>query len=282
MKYKILIAGKATSIIDDFFLKMTESFEIMTTSLRHEDILRHVKYFQPHMFLFCMYNESREEYNKMISLKYQLDRARVLFGLLGSQTDCSDFERAAVNVADLTLVKPINAATIESRLMNFLSARRPLLDTPDVSQAVPQSEPVVTPAATSGFNIPAAADTDSVRKHILGVDDDIRMLKLLKEHLHTEYDVATALNGKIAMKFLETKKTDLILLDYEMPEEKGPDVLAKLRANDSTKDVPVIFLTGVTERDKIASALVHKPQGYLLKPINRDKLMDTITNVLGS
>lgn len=282
MKYKILIAGKATSIIDDFFLKMTESFEIMTTSLRHEDILRHVKYFQPHMFLFCMYNESREEYNKMISLKYQLDRARVLFGLLGSQTDCSDFERAAVNVADLTLVKPINAATIESRLMNFLSARRPLLDTPDVSQAVPQSEPVVTPAATSGFNIPAAADTDSVRKHILVVDDDIRMLKLLKEHLHTEYDVATALNGKIAMKFLETKKTDLILLDYEMPEEKGPDVLAKLRANESTKDVPVIFLTGVTERDKIASALVHKPQGYLLKPINRDKLMDTITNVLGS
>lgn len=282
MKYKILIAGKATSIIDDFFLKMTESFEIMTTSLRHEDILRHVKYFQPHMFLFCMYNESREEYNKMISLKYQLDRARVLFGLLGSQTDCSDFERAAVNVADLTLVKPINAATIESRLMNFLSARRPLLDTPDVSQAVPQSEPVVTPAATSGFNIPAAADADSVRKHILVVDDDIRMLKLLKEHLHTQYDVATALNGKIAMKFLETKKTDLILLDYEMPEEKGPDVLAKLRANESTKDVPVIFLTGVTERDKIASALVHKPQGYLLKPIDRNKLMDTITNVLGS
>lgn len=282
MKYKILITGKATSIIDDFFLKMTESFEIMTTSLRLDDILRHVKYFQPHMFLFCMYNESREDYNKMISLKYQLDRARVLFGLLGSQTDCSDFERAAVNVADLTLVKPINAATIESRLMNFLSARRPLLDIPDAPQAVPQSEPVNSPVNTSGFSIPAAADAGSGRKHILVVDDDIRMLKLLKEHLHADYDVATALNGKLAMKFLETKKTDLILLDYEMPEEKGPDVLAKLRANESTKDVPVIFLTGVTERDKIASALVHKPQGYLLKPIDRNKLMDTITNVLGS
>ena len=282
MKYKILIAGKATSIIDDFFLKMAESFEIMTTSLRLDDILRHVKYFQPHMFLFCMYNESREDYNKMISLKYQLDRAQVLFGLLGSQTDCSDFERAAVNVADLTLVKPINAATIESRLINFLSVRRPLLDTPDMPQAVPQSDPVVSPGNTSGFNVPASADAGSERKHILVVDDDIRMLKLLKEHLHADYDVATALNGKIAMKFLETKKTDLILLDYEMPEEKGPDVLAKLRANESTKDVPVIFLTGVTERDKIASALVHKPQGYLLKPIDRNKLMDTITNVLGS
>ena len=282
MKYKILIAGKATSIIDDFFLKMTESFEIMTTSLRLDDILRHVKYFQPHMFLFCMYNESRDDYNKMISLKYQLDRAQVLFALIGSQTDCSDFERAAVNVSDLTLVKPINASTLESRLINFLSARRPLRDIPDVPQAAPQSDSVISPASTSGFNIPAAADAGAERKHILVVDDDIRMLKLLKEHLHADYDVATALNGKIALKFLETKKTDLILLDYEMPEEKGPDVLAKLRANESTKDVPVIFLTGVTERDKIASALVHKPQGYLLKPIDRNKLMDTITNVLGS
>ena len=282
MKYKILIAGKATSIIDDFFLKMTESFEIMTTSLRLDDILRHVKYFQPHMFLFCMYNESRDDFNKMISLKYQLDRARVLFGVLGSQTDCSDFERAAVNVADLTLVKPITAAAIESRLTNFLTARRPLVDIPDVPQTTPQPDPVVSPASTSVFNAPAADGAVPERKHILVVDDDIRMLKLLKEHLHTDYDVATALNGKIAMKFLETKKTDLILLDYEMPEEKGPDVLAKLRANESTKDVPVIFLTGVTERDKIASALVHKPQGYLLKPIDRNKLMDTITNVLGS
>lgn len=282
MKYKILIAGKATSIIDDFFLKMTESFEIMTTSLRHEDILRHVKYFQPHMFLFCMYNESRDEYNKMISLKYQLDRSQVLFALIGSQTDCSDFERAAVNVSDLTLVKPITVSTIESRLMNFLTTRRPLLDIPDVSQVVSQSSPAAAPASMSEFNFPTAADVGSGRKHILVVDDDIRMLKLLKEHLHADYDVATALNGKVAMKFLETKKTDLILLDYEMPEEKGPDVLAKLRANESTKDVPVIFLTGVTERDKIASALVHKPQGYLLKPIDRNKLMDTITNVLGS
>ena len=282
MKYKLLIAGKATSIIDDFFLKMSENFEIMTTSLRLDDILRHVKYFQPHMFIFCMYNESRDDYMKMISLKYQLDRFRVIFTLIGSQTDCSDFERAAVNVADLTLVKPLTADAIESRLMQYLTDHRPLLESDHAQSASQEATVFNTSPSPATPSASPSLSTAGARKHILVVDDDIRMLKLLKEHLHLDYDVATALNGKVAMKFLSEKKTDLILLDYEMPEEKGPDVLAKIRANESTKDVPVIFLTGVTERDKIASALVHKPQGYLLKPIDRTKLMETITKVMES
>ena len=107
------------------------------------------------------------------------------------------------------------------------------------------------------------------------------MLKLLKEHLHDEYDIATAISGKIAMKFLERKRTDLILLDYEMPVENGPAVLEKLRANEATKDLPVIFLTGVSDREKIQEALVLKPQGYLLKPVEREKLLEIIIKTLG-
>ena len=63
------------------------------------------------------------------------------------------------------------------------------------------------------------------RKHVLVIDDDPIMLKVVKEHLHENYDVATAISGKIAYKFLESKSTDIILLDYEMPGEDGPDVL---------------------------------------------------------
>ncbi len=123
--------------------------------------------------------------------------------------------------------------------------------------------------------------TASQRAHILVVDDDPLMLKMLKEQLREDYDVATAVSGKIAMKFLERKKTNLILLDYEMPEENGPAVLEKLRANDATKDVPVIFLTGVSEREKIQEALALKPQSYLLKPVDREKLLNAITKFVG-
>ena len=295
MKYKILLAGKASSIIDDFFQRLTDSFEIMTTSLWHDDILRHVKYFQPHMFLFCMYNESREDFNRMLSLKYQLIKSRVYFGLIGSQTDVTDFERAAVNVADLIMVKPLTIDIIQKKIQKFLETHRPM-DTQDMDRDSSASAPTVSAQTNSFSTAPSAAAaaakpatnftaelaslTSPQRKHILVVDDDPRMLKMLKEQLHHDYDVGTAVNGKIAMKFLENKHTDLILLDYEMPDEKGPDVLEKIRANRSTKDVPVIFLTGVTERDKIQKALVLQPQGYLLKPIDRERLMETITKVL--
>lgn len=97
-------------------------------------------------------------------------------------------------------------------------------------------------------------DGEIRRRHILVVDDDVRVLRLLKVHLQ-DYDVATAINGKLALKFLENKTTDLILLDYEMPGENGPEVLKKLRANEKTKDIPVIFLTGVADSEKIQEVL---------------------------
>lgn len=93
--------------------------------------------------------------------------------------------------------------------------------------------------------------------------------------------MATAINGKVAMKFLETKRTDMVLLDYEMPEENGAAVLRKIRENSKTRNLPVVFLTGITERGKIQEVLALKIQGYLLKPIDMEKVSSTIKGVLG-
>lgn len=127
-------------------------------------------------------------------------------------------------------------------------------------------------------------DTQEVqkeRKHVLVVDDDVRMLRLIKKYIEADYDVATAVNGKVALKFLETKHTDLVLLDYEMPLEDGPSVLEKIRQNSKHKNLPVIFLTGVSSKEKIQEVLQLRPQGYLLKPINRQKLLLTIKKNIG-
>ena len=117
--------------------------------------------------------------------------------------------------------------------------------------------------------------------HILIIDDDTRMLRILKEELREKYNVATAVSGKIALNFLEKRKTDLILLDYVMPDEDGPAVLKKLRENNATKDIPVVFLTGINDRNKIEKVLDMNPQGYLLKPIKPEKLFRTIRQIIG-
>lgn len=73
----------------------------------------------------------------------------------------------------------------------------------------------------------------------------------------------------------------MILLDYEMPIINGGEVLKKLRENPATKDIPVVFLTGVSNRSTIQEVLAMKPQGYLLKPIDSEKLFKVIMDVLG-
>ena len=120
------------------------------------------------------------------------------------------------------------------------------------------------------------------RRLILVVDDDPLMLKMLKEQLREEYDVATAVSGKIALKYLERRRPDLILLDYQMPVESGAEILEKIRAKEEIREIPVVFLTGVSEREKIQEALALKPQGYLLKPVERSKLLKIIKKVTGT
>ncbi|MCI9200131.1 MAG: response regulator [Lachnospiraceae bacterium] len=293
MKYKTLLAGNNASIIDSFFTQMGNCFEAMTTSLRGEDIMRHVNYFAPNVFIYCLHNETRENMSQMGNIKYKLSQENIPFVIIGAKENCDEFERVAVNVSDMSLYRPLSAEVIRERITTLLQKKGISPDQPKPTAGQTgnvQGQPNIPPSAglpgaqamppVFGQPLPQNTGT-SQRKHILVVDDNSMMLRLVKEHLHEKYDVATALSGKIALKFLRNKKTDLILLDYEMPDENGPAVLEKLRASDATKNIPVVFLTGVTESKKIKEALIMKPQSYLLKPINRERLMDTIEKLIG-
>lgn len=66
-----------------------------------------------------------------------------------------------------------------------------------------------------------------------------------------------------------------------MPVENGPEVLKIIRENPAFDDIPVLFLTGITDKEKVRQALILKPQGYLVKPIDKDKLLGTIEKFIG-
>lgn len=123
--------------------------------------------------------------------------------------------------------------------------------------------------------------TDSVKKKILVVDDSLVVRQSMKELLDKDYDVTVADSGMGAIRCIMLNRPDLVLLDYEMPVENGAAVLGKIRENPATKNLPVVFLTGVTDRKKVMEVLAMKPQGYLSKPIDMEKLSSTIKGVLG-
>ena len=302
MKYKVLLTGHNDSAIDDFFMQMSDNFEVVTTSTRFADITRHITFFKPDIFVFCIYNETREDLTQIANLKFRLSNNKTPLVIIGLKEDCDEFLQIATNAPDLILHRPLSVAVIQEKIIALVKDSRfkKAIDEKAEERAAASTQ---TDAA-SGSGSRLAIDRNSIdelmdrlaapgpvtgpipsvpgkRKHVLVVDDNAMMLKMLKEHLHDKYDVATAASGRVALKFLERKTTDLILLDYEMPEESGPAVLEQLRASEHTKDIPVIFLTGVTDTKKIKEALSLKPQNYLLKPVDRDKLLDTIAKEIG-
>lgn len=121
------------------------------------------------------------------------------------------------------------------------------------------------------------ASTGELKKSILVVDDDPNYMNLVREWLKDSYKVSMATSGLRAIKWLgAANKVDLILLDYEMPVTDGPQVLEMLRADDDTKDIPVMFLTGRDDKESVMSVVELKPEGYFLKTIGKDELLNKL------
>ncbi|MDE7114315.1 MAG: hypothetical protein K2O57_09045, partial [Acetatifactor sp.] len=72
MKYKVLITGNNGSVIDDFFDQMTENFDILSSSTRYMDLLQHINYFQPDIFVYCASREAQNSFTHGTSIKAKL------------------------------------------------------------------------------------------------------------------------------------------------------------------------------------------------------------------
>ena len=121
---------------------------------------------------------------------------------------------------------------------------------------------------------------DEEKKKIMIVDDSPVMLRSMKSILDRTYTVYLATSGKQALHAIPEKEPDLLLLDYKMPEMDGMAVLEAMRADDNMKDIPVVFLTSAADKKTVDSILRLKPAGYILKPPDQNKVLETIKGAL--
>lgn len=117
------------------------------------------------------------------------------------------------------------------------------------------------------------AESGDFKKSILIVDDDPQYLNIVRQWLMETYKVSLASSGLQAIKFLGKNKVDLILLDHEMPVTSGPQVLEMLRSDPETASIPVMFLTGKSDRESVMAVVALHPEGYFLKTIQREDLL---------
>lgn len=286
-KYKILITGKDKAVIDEIFVNTKADMECLSTSGRLEDVMGHLKYFEPDALVYCIKSEETESINNLKKIGPKMRQSHIPFIIIGDQKECNDFQKLAYNTADLVLARPITLGAIQEKITEEIkewqkkklaeAGQKPREKTPDLSG---EAKPAQGSAMSILHELEEVAQGKK-RWHILVVDDDPSMLKVIRAQLRDQYDVASAVTGELALKFLEKRKTDLILLDYEMPGMKGPEVFEQIKKNPGLSDIPIIFLTGVGELSKVQQVLEMKPQGYLLKPVDRAKLRDCIKEILG-
>jgi PAS domain S-box-containing protein len=116
---------------------------------------------------------------------------------------------------------------------------------------------------------------------ILVVDDNAANLQLLIELLtERDYTVYPAINGELAMKFVQSMLPDLILLDIKMPGLDGYEVCRQLKDNESTRPIPIIFLSALEdERDKVKGFQAGGVD-YITKPFQPEELLARVGNQL--
>ena len=275
--YKILLTGRHRATIDRFFAQTDSDTTCLTSSMRRADLNNHLNMIRPDALIYCMSEETSEDMAVIKDYRSTFLRSGINLVVIGEGGDITSFQKETGNMASLTIKLPLNINDAKGKIKQLIDdkakERRALEEqlglVPEVKQADAED--------ASGTE-----EAKAVRKKILVVDDDAMVLKLIKGYLGDRYDIASAISGKIAYKYLESKSVDLILLDYEMPDEQGPDVFVHIRNMDSeSKDAPVVFLTGVTERAKLVKALTLKPSGYVPKPIDAQKLNDVVVKLIG-
>jgi diguanylate cyclase (GGDEF)-like protein/PAS domain S-box-containing protein len=109
---------------------------------------------------------------------------------------------------------------------------------------------------------------------ILVVDDTPASLKLLTDILKAEgFEVRSAINGELALRAATANPPDLVLLDIRMPVMDGYEVCRRLKAQSVTRDVPVIFVSAVSETDEKVQGFGIGAVDFVTKPYQRDELM---------
>ena len=122
--------------------------------------------------------------------------------------------------------------------------------------------------------VPMETDAVTTKRHtILLVDDDDDFLALTNRWLKKDYAVTAVNSGKKALAALEKEVPELLLLDYEMPEMNGAEVLRQIRANPKLKHLAVVFLTGTEDKNNVREAESLHPEGFLLKTMGKAGLL---------
>ena len=127
-----------------------------------------------------------------------------------------------------------------------------------------------------------SASSDIKQGRILVIDDNHEMVHILQMQLDRRFDVITAHDGDAGYELAVARQPDLIISDVQMPKRDGFELCRDLRANASTRAIPIILLTARGEVDDRVAGREHGADAYLTKPFSSTELEAAMKRLLGA
>ena len=130
--------------------------------------------------------------------------------------------------------------------------------------------------------MPGAEPSHPAAKRILVVEDNELNMKLLNDVLEAHgYDVMSTGRGAVAVEWARLYQPDLILMDLQLPDLSGLDATRQLKADEATRDIPVIAVTAFAMAGDEKKALDHGCDAYVAKPIVLRDFLHLIAGFIG-
>lgn len=250
MKKKVLLVGKISEILGSIHDALDAEFDVQMCSTQLSSVAGMMKVLKPSLVVVCTVGVYDLEADFAPWLEKNGGDMPVVFII--KKEEAWDFKKFCFSNRYTYLHPPINLDTI--------------FDT--------------CKALIGGGTVESASETRKL-KQILTIDDSPIVLRYVKNILKDQYEVLLATSGEMGIKKAKEVHPALILLDYEMPVMDGKETFLNLKVEEETEDIPVIFLTSVSDTKKVKEVLDMKPAGYILKPLDADQLLTKVHKALG-
>lgn len=251
---KIFLVGKFNAIFQDINDYLGQFFHVQMCVDNHDVMKGMLKLNQPELIIISLIGMDKESEKILSEIKYNFSKIPVI--CIGTESEQEHFSTYFQLEQFQVLTRPVKHDEILGTIQNLLGI--------DVSK----KEEIVV-------------EEKDKKKTILLVDDNAMQLRTMNGMLKQKYNVQMATSGMKALTLIGKKLPDIIFLDYDMPMCDGKMTLEMIREVDEAKDIPVVFLTGVSDKEHIEAVLKLKPEGYLLKPANADRIFEILDRILG-
>lgn len=115
---------------------------------------------------------------------------------------------------------------------------------------------------------------------VLLVDDESVNVELISSYIEKDYEIISAYNGKEALEKVRLYNPDIVILDIMMPDMSGYDVCARVKSGDSTRSIPIVIVTALSEIEDKIKAIESGADDFLTKPINTIELVTRVKSLV--